>query len=61
MERGRDALHKKSVKMELRNRMGGEQLAGRLEEEILREFEVPNRMNLESSYHKEKIFCTYVR
>ena len=41
--------------------MGGEQLAGRLEEEILREFEVPNRMNLESSYHKEKIFCTYVR
>ena len=52
---------KKSVKMELRNRMGGEQLAGRLEEEILREFEVPNRMNLKSSHHKEKIFCTYVR
>lgn len=54
-------IRNQSVKMELRNRMGGEQLAGRVKEEILRDFEVPNRINLTRSHHKEKIFCTCVR
>ena len=54
-------IRNQSVKMGLRNRMGGEQLAGREKEEILRDFEVPNRINLKRSHHKEKIFCTCVR
>lgn len=36
-------IRNQSVKMELGNRMEGEQLAGRVKEEILRDFEVPNR------------------
>lgn len=54
-------IRNQSVKMELGNRMEGEQLAGRVKEEILRDFEVPNRKKLKSSHHKGKIFCTCVR